>query len=132
MPATSWNIRLVGNGTGNFTPTLQKTVTKTGGTSYALPTNEQGAFEALMPAIERGKRRLFNAIGDGSIGVNDTADLTITISGTGYTPTVTKNATLSVSTNVALPANEIGEALPFYMATERAVRRLLNAVGNGD
>lgn len=130
--ATAWTIKLVGDGLGNFTPTLSKNGTLSGGTSYALPTNEQGVFEALVPAIERGKRRLFNAIADGSIGVSDTAWLNIAVSGSGYTPTVKKSSTISGETNVALPANEIGIALPFVLATERAVRRLLNSVADGN
>lgn len=132
MPATSWNIRLTGDGTSKVTPTLSHSGTLSGGTSYALPTNEQGVFEALQPALQRGLRRLENAYADGSISFSEVADLNIAISASGYTPTVRKGATLSGSTNKALPTNEVGEARPIIEAFSRARRRLLNAIADGD
>jgi hypothetical protein len=130
--ATAWTIKLTGDGTSKFIPSLSKNGTLSGGTNYALPAGDSGVAQSFIDALVRGRRRLFNAIADNAITPSDTAFININVSGSGYTPTVNKNGSLSGSTNVALPANEVGVALPFVEATERAFRRAQNAVADGE
>mgnify|MGYP000854611737 CR=1 FL=1 len=135
MAATTWNVSLAMQSNNTCIPTVQKTVTISGGTARALPTQDQGAFEQLIAATERGRRTLSRQFKLGNITPGSTGNLLITINSPGpnqtYTPTVNTGGTPS-GTNVALPLHEVSAAIPWPEAIERGIRLVLRQIADGN
>jgi len=135
MAATTWNISLAMNSSNACVTTVQKTVTISGGTARALPTQDIGAFEQLIAALERGRRTVSRQFKLGNVTAGSTANLLITINSPGanqsFTPTVNTGGTPS-GTNVALPTHEVGTAFPWPEALERGIRLVLRQIADGN
>jgi len=129
MPAaTSWTGIITSDANSNYTTTVYRNGSLSGGTSRALPTGETGASGAgILPVLQRCRRIVLNLRSAGTITSATTVGLKIAVSGDTWTGTVSSGAVSnSGGTAVTLPTAEQGSTTYFQTAWKRACRAILN------
>lgn len=125
--ATSWAALATNDGSGNFTVTVKRNATITGGTAATLPTDDAGAFPLLIAALSRARRILLNLRSTGTITTAQSVSLQIAVGATGFTATAQYGATsLSGGTSITLPAPDDAAFAYFPAIMKRAERAILN------
>ena len=124
--ATSFAGLLTNDGSGNWTPTVKRNATITGGSSITLPVGERTAFEYLPATITRARRAILNARSAGTITNAHNAGFQILKDGAGnWTVTASYGAvSLSGGTSITLPVGDrtaFESLIPSFERIRRAI-----------
>lgn len=125
--ATSWTAIFTNDGAGNYTPTVYRNGTLSGGTSITLSTDDAASFPYLPAVIMRATRALFNALSTGTFDTNTSCAFQITVDGNqNFTATAKYNASNSGGTSITLPVADRAANAYFKFMTARARRAIEN------
>lgn len=123
--ATSWTAIFTNDGAGNYTPTVYRNGTLTGGTAITLSTDDAAAFPYLPAVLMRAGRALFNALSTGTFDTNTSCAFQITVdSNQNFTATTKYNAANSGGTSITLPVQDAA-AFQYFKAIFARGRRAI-------
>lgn len=126
--ATSWTAIFTNDGAGNYTPTVFRNGSLSGGTAITLSTDDAASFPYLPAVIMRATRALFNALSTGTFDNLTTCALAITVDANQNFTATAKYGGVSNSggTSITLPVADRSANAYFKFMTARARRAIMN------
>jgi hypothetical protein len=126
--ATSWTAIFTNDGAGNWTPTVFRNGSLSGGTAITLSTDDAASFTYLPAVLMRAGRALFNALSTGTFDNNTTCAFAITVDANqAFTATAKYGGvTNSGGTSITLPTADAAAFNYFKAIFSRARRAIEN------